>query len=468
MSRWFRGCAVPAMVAVLLLPPTPARGQDSHYWSEQYGTRAALLGGAMIGSVRDLSSTYYNPGATALNLEARFLLSARAYRNAKIQLVNGAGDGFDLTSSNQRPIPTFLATPIEFDWLGKHRIVYSALTRQQFDADVSTYRIQDLDLLPTPGDENTASAYTGTAEMRETWTGLTWAYPVTERIGIGVTPYLVIRSQTIKSQTLIQIASQAGDVAIGTRLRNRNYRHYRGLAKLGVFGEFGRWSMGVTATTPSVGFGGSGQASFNGSRAGLEGEDDILASNVQTDLSATFESGWAVGGGFGLQLGGTRFHGSAEWFQAVEPFTALDAADFTPQTGGNPLVNDITAEFSSVVNLGFGVEQSLGSTVLFAGISSNRGAGNPDAPSSTSGVLTTYDLWNYSFGGSFRVGRSEFMLGLGYARGSQPFPSLLDLGALGGSIEIPVEDVDFRYTQWTIVLGYELGIGGGDDEGNGN
>ena len=63
-----------------ILSSHPARGQDSHYWSEQYGTRAALLGGPMIGSVRDLSATYYNPGATALHGDSRFLLSARAYR----------------------------------------------------------------------------------------------------------------------------------------------------------------------------------------------------------------------------------------------------------------------------------------------------------------------------------------------------------------------------------------------------
>lgn len=444
----------------------PLAAQDSHYWSEQYGTRAALLGGAMIGSVRDLSSTYYNPGATALNLEARFLLSARAYRNATTTLVDGAGDGFDLTSSSQRPLPTFLATPIEFDWLGKHRIVYSALTRQQFDADLSTYRIEPLDLLPAPGDESTASAYTGTAELRETWTGLTWAYPLTDRIGIGVTPYLAIRSQTLKSQTLLQVATEAGEVAIGTRLRNRRYNHYRGLAKVGVSGEFGRWSLGLTATTPSLEFGGSGRAAFNGSRAGLPGEDDVLASNVQTDLSSSFESGWALGGGFGLQLGDTRLHGSAEWFQAVDPFTVLDAEDFTPQTGGDALVNDITVEFGSVLNWGFGAETSLGSAMLFAGVASNRGAGNPDAPSSTTGVLTTYDLWNYSFGGSFRVGRSEFMLGVGYARGSQPFPRLLDTGLLGALIDPETDEVDFRYTQWTIVLGYELAIGSGDEEGS--
>ena len=468
MPRWFPGGgAATAAVLLLVLWPRPGSAQDSHYWSEQYGTRAALLGGAMIGSVRDLSSTYYNPGATALNLEARFLLSARAYRNAKTTLVDGAGEGVDLTNSSQRPLPTFLATPIEFDWLGKHRIVYSALTRQQFDADLSTNLIQDLDVLPAPGEERTASAYTGSTELRETWTGLTWAYPVTERIGVGVTPYLVIRSQTVRAQTLIQVATQAGDVTIATRLRNRNYRHYRGLARIGVSGEFGRWSMGVAATTPSVSIGGSGQAAFNGSLAGLEGADDVLASNIQSDLSPTFESRWALGGGFGLQLGGTRLHGSAEWFQAVDPFTALDAEGFIPQTGGEPLENDIVAEYASVFNWGLGLEQSIGSAMLFLGVNTDRAAGNPDTPAVSTGSLTTYDLWHYSVGGSFRVGRSEFMLGLGFAGGSQPFPQVLDLGDLGDAIELPTTEVDFRYRQWTIVLGYEFATGGGDDEEGG-
>ncbi len=468
MAMWFRGGAVAALCLVLfLLPAFPAHGQDSHYWSEQYGTRAALLGGAMIGSVRDLSSTYYNPGATALNLEARFLLSARAYRNASTRLVNGAGDGVDLTSSNQRPLPTFLATPIEFDWLGKHRIVYSALTRQQFDADLSTNLIQDVDVLPAPGEESTASAYTGTTELRETWTGLTWAYPVTERIGVGVTPYLVVRSQTLRAQTLIQIATQAGDVTIATRLRNRTYRHYRGLARIGVSGEFGRWSMGVAATTPSLSIGGSGRAGFNGSLAGLEGEDDALASNIQTDLTPSFESRWSLGGGVGFQLGGARLHGSAEWFQGVDPFTVLDAEPFVPQTGGEPLENDIVADFSSVFNWGLGLEQSIGSAMLFLGVNTDRAAGNPDAPPVSAGSLTTYDLLHYSVGGSFRLGRSEFMLGLGFAKGSQPFPQVLDIIEVADAIDLPTATVDFRYSQWTIVLGYELGIGGGDEEEDG-
>jgi len=38
---------------MLLLLATGARAQDTHYWNIQYGTRATLLGGAVIGSVSD-------------------------------------------------------------------------------------------------------------------------------------------------------------------------------------------------------------------------------------------------------------------------------------------------------------------------------------------------------------------------------------------------------------------------------
>lgn len=51
--------------------------QDTHYWNIQYGTRSTLLGGAVFGSVSDLSATYYNPGAIALFKDAEFILSAR-------------------------------------------------------------------------------------------------------------------------------------------------------------------------------------------------------------------------------------------------------------------------------------------------------------------------------------------------------------------------------------------------------
>ena len=44
----------------------PLFAQDANYWTNQYGTRSTLLGGAVVGSVLDLSGTYYNPGGLGL------------------------------------------------------------------------------------------------------------------------------------------------------------------------------------------------------------------------------------------------------------------------------------------------------------------------------------------------------------------------------------------------------------------
>ena len=36
----------------------PLIAQDTHYWNDQYGPKSMLLGGAVIGSVNDMSATY--------------------------------------------------------------------------------------------------------------------------------------------------------------------------------------------------------------------------------------------------------------------------------------------------------------------------------------------------------------------------------------------------------------------------
>ena len=80
--------------------------QDSHYWNIQYGTRSTLLGGAVIGSVTDLSATYYNPGAVALFKDAGFILSARVYQLETITVEDAAGLGKELGYSTVVPSPS--------------------------------------------------------------------------------------------------------------------------------------------------------------------------------------------------------------------------------------------------------------------------------------------------------------------------------------------------------------------------
>jgi hypothetical protein len=439
----------------------PAVSQDSQYWSEQYGTRAALLGGAMIGSVRDLSAVYYNPGALALQRDAGFLLSARAYRSTTLTLEDAGGEGRDLASSSTRPIATFLATPLEIGFLGNHVLVYSVLTRQHMDFSTSDYQITQADRLPAPGEEYLAGAYNGSASLRETWTGLAWAYPLTERLGIGVAPYLAVRSHDIGSSLLVQAASEAADVAIGVRLRSRRYTHYRLLAKLGLLYERGPLSVGFSATTPSIALKGDGRAVYNGSAAstdpdGLAIEAPSLTSSVQADLASDYRSGLTLGTGLGWTIGGTRIHASAEWFEGVERFTALDADDFVPQTGGEVLVNDMTVEYRSMFNWGIGVEQNAGGSQLFASVSTDNSAANPGAPVNTDATLTAYDLLRVGGGASFSLGRADIMVGLAWAAGRSPFLQLFDLTDLDPGFDLDdLDETDLELSQWSVVVGFE-------------
>ena len=62
----------------LTLLTARAYAQDAHYWTDQYGSRSRLLGGAVIGSVDDLAAVYYNPARLALIPDPGLLLSTMA------------------------------------------------------------------------------------------------------------------------------------------------------------------------------------------------------------------------------------------------------------------------------------------------------------------------------------------------------------------------------------------------------
>ena len=86
--------------------------QDSQYWTQQYGPRASLLSGAVIGSVGDISGTFYNPGALGLADELAFAISADVYEYESITIEDGAGRGVDLGTTKSGVRPSLLAGTI--------------------------------------------------------------------------------------------------------------------------------------------------------------------------------------------------------------------------------------------------------------------------------------------------------------------------------------------------------------------
>ena len=83
--------------------------QDTHYWTLQYGSRSSLLGGAVVGGVRDNSAVYYNPGALVLSDTSAISVSANAYQFDQLKMDNGAGTNINLKSGQTQIIPLIIS-----------------------------------------------------------------------------------------------------------------------------------------------------------------------------------------------------------------------------------------------------------------------------------------------------------------------------------------------------------------------
>ena len=106
-----------------------AFSQDTHYWNTQYGPRSMLLSGAVIGSIADMSATYYNPGALGYIKKPELLLSANVYEISTLTVQDGGGEGIDLESNGFNPLPNMLAGAFRKSWLGENKLAYSLLLK---------------------------------------------------------------------------------------------------------------------------------------------------------------------------------------------------------------------------------------------------------------------------------------------------------------------------------------------------
>lgn len=202
--------------------PLSVHGQDSHYWNISYGTHATLLGGSVIGSARDLSATYYNPGLLALQREGGLLVGANVYTFQRITV-----DGYRYGRSDQSTLaasPGMVAGRIPVDSTLLSGVAYSILGRQYFSAEVESRYTDTGDLYGTPGIPQQISAeWAFGTQLRETWLGLSLFRLIPPSLGIGLTNYVAIRNQDTRSSLVGGILPQGGELTSTARVSNLSY-----------------------------------------------------------------------------------------------------------------------------------------------------------------------------------------------------------------------------------------------------
>jgi hypothetical protein len=404
-------------------------GQDTHYQTQQFGTRSALLGGAVVGGVRDNTALFYNPGSLGFIDTAMVSINANLYKIENIRIQNAVGEKADFKTANFVTVPLLIAGmlpsknprlkwgyglggPMHFTFNGNGRVD-------------GPYQI--VDDAESPGNEN----YTGQAQVKtqsnETLAGLGLGYRLNKNWSVGLTNQITIRSVEYTNVVLSRfyLNSPGIDLVSSNIWKSTKYNHWRYAAKVGLAYTSQNWDWGLTFTTPSATIYGKGKVSsditandilFNGVRR------DIYANDAQEKLKANFKAPLKIGSGINFRKGKNVFGISAEYCGAMEIYDVIKAnpgafvrpPELAPSFGSENFLR-VRSAAKSVVNLAIGFEHKLKDNLsLMFGLRTDN-SWYDSTINSVTGIkpeITTWDIYHFSGGVSLVRGRSTISLGI--------------------------------------------------------
>lgn len=439
---------------ILFLPIQHLLPQEDNYWTQQYGTRSTLLGGAVIGSVSDLSATFYNPGEIALFPDIKFIISAQAYQYDRYTIINGAGEGRDLDYSSITPSATFVAFNIPFKFLRDDKIVVSALTRQTNQIEFNTRIIDSVEAVGSSiGLEDFAGGTDYNQNFKDLWVGITYSTKFSEVIGLGFTGYVSVKNYSNQNIIILQALKDDGEIASFTKIYNYNYNNWRTLLKAGLGINLNPLTLGLSITSPSLNILGSGSVGTHHFVSGIDSINNFT-SNYQEDIKSENKSSWAAGFGAAYRMGKFKFHFSTEWYDAVNKFYVLDTAPFESQSSGDMYSNDLTQQTKSIINYGLGIDYFAADSLIFSASFISDYSAKSDEIVLDQPQSLGLNLFHFSAGTTFRVWKSLLTLGLVYTYGSESIGEKIDL--VPGSNDDISNEAELDYSQIKVLLGFEL------------
>ena len=454
----------PAFILTVLflahaLVPMPSSAQDAHYWTLQYGTRAELLGGLVVGSIKDLSSTFYNPGAVAYSIDQSLLFTTDAFELSNLNIRAGDNVSVDLSDTRVVKAPGMFAMRFPFEVIGVSQISLSYLTRQHFELNLSNNHINSWWDPGMGGDESITSEFKFDEYMQDTWVGVSWAKTISGRMALGATLYGAYRSQNTRIQTILQGKQVDGPGASATFIRDYSFWNVRTLLKTGASFDFRPLAFGVALTLPSINLFGEGNTFYDDSVVNIDlNGDDIrdsyLTSNYQEGLPSTYRSAPSVALGASYGYRTTTFHFSTEYFGRTGTYNILQPGDFISQTTGDTLSVYVTGGMNEVLNFGVGLDHRFSEGFsLYGGFTTDRSGWRSD-------VNTTFTRWNLyhaTLGSAFRAFEIDWTIGLGFSWGGDDLDLKMDfLDDDGADSVIGPDGLNgtAEYTKLKLIVGF--------------
>lgn len=244
-------------VLFLVIIYSKGYGQEANYANYEVGSKATMLGGAVVAGIDNISSAYYNPGALSFIDNSSVSLETSTLFAGVLQIRNGAGDQIDIESSFFDIVPSMIGGIVKSQKIPDWTFAYSVFTMNSSLIEFNVRQLAPSNVIPSfTGQEYYDGAYDYHNRINENWIGVSAGRVIGERFGIGATIFAANFYQDFNRNQLAVVTGNVDGVASTLASSSINqYMRFRSLAaifKIGLNYVHNRQRIGFTVTTPKI------------------------------------------------------------------------------------------------------------------------------------------------------------------------------------------------------------------------
>jgi len=454
-------------------------GQDTHYWTQQFGTRSSLLSGAVVAGAKDNSMVYYNPGAIGLIDSSSVSLNASLYQIERYSIESGAGDHIDISGTEFGNIPLMIAGLINLNLDNRLTFGYMIASPALFEFKSTSRQDGFIDIVDeeeSPGDEEFIGQFTIGAKVKETQFSIATGYKHSKNLSYGASLALTTRSHDYSKIFLSRFILNTPGPDLKTVTSDivsvMDYFQIRLHIKAGISYIREDLSIGFTLTTPSLTAYSSasvfGDVTVNNIDWKGEGRVNLLANDRQESLNARFKTPLSLAAGITRTWKRSSINFSGEFFTGIKKYKLIEAepnAFVRPASDFEELASDdfltVYEAAKPVFNFAIGYEHDFSDHFgITAGFRTNFSSYDTEVRNNEhrniQPQLTTWDIYYSTIGFTFKNDRNNLTLGLqfGYGKDSQKQITNLSNPEEETLLQSALQDVKASYKSLGFIFGY--------------